>query len=513
MELRPEFADALSNRSMILHDYRRYDEALASCDRALAARPDHINALNNRCKSLRDLKRFDEAIESYQRLLTLQPGHQHAFSGAASCAMNLCDWERRAQFKPIVEQHIAGKLSVISAFAQFGYTGDPALQRQCAANYIAHRLPEMPAPLWKGEVWRHDKPRIAYLSADFQRARDLVPDGGLFERHDRARFETSAFSFGPDDRRRHARQAASRLRPVSSTCGPEQRREVARLLRELEIDIAVDLKGYTPDSAGSAFFAHRPAPIQVSYLGYPATMGASIARLPHRRPDRRRPLTPQPYFDEKLVHLPDCYQVNDRKRKIAERTPTRTEAGLPEHGFVFCSFNNNYKITPEVFDVWMRLLRAVEGSVLWLLEDNAAPSATCARRRSSAGVDAGAAGIRRPRARPDEHLARHRLADLFLDTLPYNAHTTASDALWAGLPVLTCLATRSRAAWRRACCDAAGVAGARDAIARATTRRWRSSWRRTRAARSTGDRLAAQPRDPPAVRHRPLRAATSRPPT
>ena len=198
--IRPDFADALSNRSMILHDYRRYDEALESCDRALKARPDHINALNNRAESLRDLKRFEEAMVSFKRLSELQPNHPHAFSGAASCAVNLCDWERRAEFTPTVEAHIRNKTSVISAFAQFGYTGDPALQRQCAANYVQHRLPEMPAPLWKGEMWRHDKPRIAYLSADFREHATSQLMAGLFEQHDRSRFHVSAFSFGTNDR-------------------------------------------------------------------------------------------------------------------------------------------------------------------------------------------------------------------------------------------------------------------------------------------------------------------------
>jgi protein O-GlcNAc transferase len=435
VELRPEFADALSNRSMILHDYRRYDEALASCDRALAARPDHINALNNRCESLRDLKRFDEAIESYQRLLTLQPGHQHAFSGAASCAMNLCDWERRAQFKPIVEQHIAGKLSVISAFAQFGYTGDPALQRQCAANYIAHRLPEMPAPLWKGEVWRHDKPRIAYLSADFREHATSFLMAGLFEQHDRSKFEISAFSFSVDDR------SAMRRRLVASfdqfhDVYQSSDIEVARMLREREIDIAVDLKGHTQESR-IGIFAHRPAPIAVGYLGYPATVGTSLLDYFIGDPIAS-PFELQPHFDEKLVHLPDSYQVNDRKRVIAERTPTRTEAGLPEQSFVFCSFNNNWKITPEVYDVWMRLLREVEGSVLWLLRDNPGAERNLRREAQQRGVDP-ARLIFADRAQPADHLGRQRLADIFLDTLPCNAHTTASDALWAGLPVLTCL--------------------------------------------------------------------------
>jgi protein O-GlcNAc transferase len=433
--LRPEFADALSNRSMILHDYRRYDEALASCDQALAVRPDHINALNNRSESLRDLKRFEEAMESFQRLLALQPDHPHAFSGAASCAVNLCDWERKAQFAPTVEAHIVNRTSVISAFAQFGYTGNPALQRQCAANYVAHRLPELPEPLWKGETWRHDRPRIAYLSADFREHATAFLMAGLFEQHDRSRFEISAFSFSTNDR------SAMRARLVSAfdqfhDVYQSSDIEVAQMLREREIDIAIDLKGHTQESR-IGIFAHQPAPIAVSYLGYPASTGARF--IDYVIGDRIvSPFELQPHFDEKIVHLPDSYQVNDRKRIIAERTPTRTEAGLPEHGFVFCSFNNNWKITPEVFDVWMQLLREVEGSTLWLLRDNEGAERNLRKEAQQRGIDP-ARLVFAGRMQPADHLARHRLADLFLDTLPCNAHTTASDALWAGLPVLTCL--------------------------------------------------------------------------
>ncbi|AMN38582.1 tetratricopeptide repeat protein [Rhodoplanes sp. Z2-YC6860] len=435
VEIRPDFADALSNRSMILHDYRRYDEALASCDRALAARPDHINALNNRAESLRDLKRFEEAMGSFKRLSELQPGHPHAFSGAASCAVNLCDWDKRAEFWPTVESHIRNNTSVISAFAQFGYTGDPALQRQCAANYVEHRLPVMPEPMWKGEKWRHDKPRIAYLSADFREHATAFLMAGLFEQHDRARFETFAFSFSTNDR------TAMRARLVSAfdefhDVYQSSDIDVARMLREREIDIAIDLKGHTQESR-IGIFAHRPAPIAVSYLGYPATVGTPLIDYFIGDPVAS-PFSLQPHFDEKIVQLPDSYQCNDRKRVIAERIPSRAEAGLPEHGFVFCSFNNNWKITPEVFDVWMGLLRDVDGSTLWLLRDNEGAEKNLRNEAQRRDIDP-ARLVFADRALPADHLARHRLADLFLDTLPCNAHTTASDALWAGLPVLTCL--------------------------------------------------------------------------
>jgi len=212
--------------------------------------------------------------------------------------------------------------------------------------------------------------------------------------------------------------------------------EVASLMTEMGIDIAVDLKGFT-ERGRPGIFALRPAALQVSYLGYPGTMGADF--IDYIVADGTViPEQHQSYYSEQIVRLPGSYQCNDSKRRIAETTPTRAEAGLPETGFVFCCFNNNYKITPEVFGIWMRLLHDVKGSVLWLLEGNAAASRNL-RNEAAARAVAGERLIFATRQSLEDHLARHRLADLFLDTLPYNAHTTASDALWAGLPVLTVL--------------------------------------------------------------------------
>jgi predicted O-linked N-acetylglucosamine transferase (SPINDLY family) len=210
---------------------------------------------------------------------------------------------------------------------------------------------------------------------------------------------------------------------------------VAQLLTELQVEFAVDLKGYTRD-ARSGILAYRPAPIQVNYLGYPGTMGASFIDYVIADPIVL-PFEQQPFYTEKIIQLPDCYQVNDSRRKIGDRTPTRQETGLPDAGFVFCCFNNNYKITATVFDVWMRLLRAVNGSVLWLLVDNATAQNNLRQEAAARGIDP-ARLVFGAQLSLEEHLARHRLADLFLDTLPYNAHTTASDALWAGLPLVVC---------------------------------------------------------------------------
>lgn len=432
--LQPDLVEAHSNRGMILHELKRRDEALASYDRALALHPDYIDALNNRGTTLQELKRFDDALATYDRLLALNPHHPHGFSGAASCAINVCDWDMRARLAAGLPAQVNGRASVVSCFALLGYSGDPALQLQCARNYLTSRLPSLPQPLWTGQRWRHDKIRIAYLSADFRAHATAFLMAELFERHDRSRFEIIGISFSTDD----GSNMRQRLVVAFDEFHDVQRssdKNVAQLLQDREVDIAIDLKGYTQDSRPE-ILAHRPVPIQVSYLGYPGTMGAPF--IDYILADKFvAPFEHQPFYTEKIVHLPGCYQANDSKRVIAELMPTRQQAGLPDRGFVFCSFNNNWKIAPDVFDVWMRLLQEISGSVLWLLRDNDSAEHNLRKQAAARGIDPSRL-VFADRAPPDEHLARHRLADLFLDTLPCNAHTTASDALWAGLPVLTC---------------------------------------------------------------------------
>jgi predicted O-linked N-acetylglucosamine transferase (SPINDLY family) len=255
----------------------------------------------------------------------------------------------------------------------------------------------------------------------------------LFEKHDRERFQVFGYSYGPDDRsptRSRLVKAFDRFLDVRdvSLAGAAER------IAADDVDILVDLKGYT-GYARPQILALRPAPIQVNYLGYPGTMGASFLDY-ILVDDFIVPADQQPFYTEKLVHLPGCYQVNDSRREISPRRPSREECQLPADGFVFCSFNNSYKITPQMFDVWMRLLKAAAGSVLWLLEGNRFVAANLCREAEARGVAAERLVIA-PRLQLPEHLARHALANLFLDTFPVNAHTTASDALWAGLPVLT----------------------------------------------------------------------------
>ena len=432
LTLRPNYADALYNRGNTLQELKQYEEALASYESALTMRPDYAEALISHGNALQQLKRYEEALASYESALAVRPNHDHAFSFVADCVNRLCDWRRTTDVAAEVIAHVSEKKSIISPFTLLGYSGDPLLQLQCAKD-AADRLPSVSPALWTGTQWRHDKVRIAYLSADFHEHATAYLAAELFERHDRSRFEIIGVSFGVDDKS----EMRKRLVAAFDQFHDVRRRrdeEVAKLLHDLQVDIAVDLKGYTQDMRCS-IFAHRPAPIQASFLGFPGTMGAEF--IDYIIADKTvAPFEHQAFYTEKIVHLPDCYQVNDSKRKIAERSPTRQEAGLPEKAFVFCCFNNNWKITPEVFSVWMRLLHAIEGSVLWLLGDNASAERNLRREAQARGIDP-ARIVFAGRLPLADHLARHRLADLFLDTLLVNAHTTASDALWAGLPVVT----------------------------------------------------------------------------
>ena len=277
----------------------------------------------------------------------------------------------------------------------------------------------------------HDRIRLAYFSSDFREHPISYMFVNLFERHDRSRFEVSAFSFGPDDggtMRGRLQRAFDRFVDVRD----RRASEVAQLIRDQEIDILVDLVGFTAGNRAGVL-AWRPAPVQVNFQGF--GLGAPFIDYvfsdAETTPDRLLP-----FYREKVVRLPETWVSTDADQTIAEATPSRVEEGLPEQGFVFCSFNTAYKITPAMFDVWMHLLRSVEGSVLWLRQDNDFATANLRREAEARGVAPGRLVFAR-RVDLDVHLARHRLADLFIDTFPYGAHTTASHALWAGLPVLT----------------------------------------------------------------------------
>ncbi|MBV8841564.1 MAG: tetratricopeptide repeat protein, partial [Bryobacterales bacterium] len=431
----PDYAEAWNSRGNALLGLKQYEAALASYERALAIKPDYGHALYNRGNTLFALERFEEMSGAFEGLLRVAPDYDYAKGYLLYAKLHCCDWVGYDQAVELITRDVVAGKRATFPFIFLCVSQSPSAQLQCAQTYANDQHAASKDALWKGERYRHDRIRLAYLSADFREHAVASLIAGLFEAHDRSRFETTAIAFGPDrddDMRSRIKRAFDRFIDVRN----ERDADVARLLRELEIDIAVDLQGYTTWSR-ARIFGFRPAPIHVNFLGYPGTMG--INYMDYIVADRFTILEDQHcFFAEKVVYLPDTYQPNDSKRRISGKTPTRAAAGLPETGFVFCAFNNSYKIAPRVFDIWMRLLHQVEGSVLWLLEGNATAVRNLRRHAETRGI-APERLVFASRLRPEDHLARHRLADLFVDNLPYNAHTTASDALWAGLPVVTCL--------------------------------------------------------------------------
>jgi protein O-GlcNAc transferase len=435
--IKPDSAEAWLEFGNSLIALRRHDEAFGAYDRALALMPDLPAALLGRANVFLEYKRFAEAFASYDKALTLDPELAWHFAAGHRlyAKLNICDWsELDADVTYLLSALRQGK-PVSYPFPILSMPSTPADQLLCAKLTIA----DMPAvrPVWNGEIYAHDRIRVAYLSSDLRDHAVAYLMAGLFEHHDKSRFETTAISFdaGGRDSEIGRRVKAAFDRFIDAP--PQSDQEIADLIRHLEIDIVVDLNGFTRN-ARLGVFARRPAPIQVNYLGYAGTMGAGFydyivadaTVIPKEHIE---------FYSEKVVYLPGSFMANDDERAIAERVPSRAELQLPQDGFVFCSFNQSYKIEPIVFDVWMRLLKAVDGSVLWLKDND--PAATANLRLEAARRGVAPERLIFAPSVPDvaDHLARQRAADLFLDTLHYNAHTTASDALWAGVPVLTCL--------------------------------------------------------------------------
>jgi predicted O-linked N-acetylglucosamine transferase (SPINDLY family) len=434
--LKPDSAEAWLDCGNALIELKRHNEALGAYDRALALMPDLAAAWLGRGNVFLEFKRFADAFAAYDKALSMDPELALRFAAGHRlfAKLSICDWNELDADITYLLAMLRENKPVSFPFPILCLPSTPADQLLCARLAVAD-MPQVPQ-VWNGEIYPHGRIRVAYLSSDLREHAVAYLTAGLFEHHDKSRFETTAISFDTkQDSQIGRRVQAAFDRFIDATSRNDQ--EVAELIRQLEIDIVVDLNGFTRNSR-LGVFARRPAPIQVNYLGYAGTMGADF--YDYIVADAT--VIPKEHFEfysENVVWLPDSFLVNDNKRTTAERTPSRAELQLPENGFVFYSFNQSYKIEPTVFDIWMRLLQAIDGSVLWLKENDAAASANLR-------LEAGRRGVAPERlvfapSLPDvgEHLARQRQADLFLDTLHYNAHTTASDALWAGVPVLTCL--------------------------------------------------------------------------
>ena len=435
-ELNPARPHAHANLGTALLYLRRPEEALPHYDRALALDPGFAAVLANQGNALRSLKRHSQAAEAFRRLREVAPHFDFALGSCFGALRDCCDWR---DYALLLEQTTAGVRAgarVERPFSLLSVSDSLALQRECARLYAAYLCPTAEPPLWTGERYIHERIRVAYLSADF---RDHVVSyvmAPVYERHDRERFHTIGISLAAEDDSdivRRSRRALGEFVSVASLSD----QSAAELVRRLEVDIAVDLMGFT-EGCRPGIFARRPAPVHISLLGFPGTLG-----VPYMdyivADDFVIPDSLEAGYAEKAIRLPDCFQPSDARRaQLAAAPPvSRAAAGLPEDALVLCCFNNSYKLSPPLFRVWTRLLERVPQSVLWLLGEDAMLRENLLKEAAAFGIDARRLVFAR-RVPYVEHLARLSLADLFLDTLPFNGGATAGDVLCAGVPLLTC---------------------------------------------------------------------------
>ncbi len=468
LALEPGFVEAWGNRGLALRDLGRFDEALASFDRLLSLEPRHAVGLNARANVLRDLKRYDEAVEDYslalsirpdfaeamvnrgytrwslqqyeagledvEAALALDPDYRYAKGELLHAHMYAADWRGFARLKAEVEDGVRRGARVVQPFNFEAIADNPADAQACSRLWAADKYPQIGQPPQDQAARKNKKKiRIGYVSGEFRQQATAMLMAGVYEHHDREQFELVALDSGVDDQSpMRARLEKAFDQWINIRLLSDQ--DAAQAARDAGIDILVNLNGFFGD-ARMGVFAQCPAPVQVNYLGFPATLGAPY--IDYIIADATViPESDQIFYDEKVACLPGCYQPNDDKGREMANTPTRAEAGLPDTGMVFCNFNSGYKLTPDTFDSWMRILREVEGSVLWLLEIHPPYGDNLRKEAQARGISPDRL-IFAPVLPTDLHLARLPLADLFLDGLPYNAHTTGSDALWAGLPLIT----------------------------------------------------------------------------
>jgi len=446
LRLSPGSAEIYNNCGYLLGELKRTDRALASYDKAIALAPRNAEAHVNRGVLLTSIKRYEMGLASFDRALELKPDFSFLRGMRLHNRLHICDWRDFDAEGAVIAAAVERDQQVSNPLSFLALCGSARLQRRVADVWArmehAHNpsLPPLPARAAGGashaEVTEHagDKIRVGYFSPDFRAHAVSVLTARLFEIHDRSRFEWIAFSFGPDTRdpiRIRMEKAFDRFIDVRGRSDAD----IARLARSVGIDIAVDLGGYT-QGCRTGIFVRRAAPVQVGFLGYPGTLGGHILDYlvadPIVVPEGSRG-----HYSECIIELPHSYLPSDSQRPISTRVFAREELGLPASGFVYCCFNNSYKITPDVFDSWMRILTRVGNSVLWLSDGHAKATENLRREARARGLDPARLIFAQRLPSLEEHLARLRAADLFLDTAPYNAHTTASDALWAGVPVLT----------------------------------------------------------------------------
>ena len=435
IKLNSDYADAHYNRGNVLSELRELEAAVASYDKAIKINPNQADTHKNRGNVLSELRQFDLALESYQRSYAIDPEKDFLFETLFHTRNHLSDWKLLENNKKILKNQILKNNKAPSPFVILSIYDSPSLQKTSAEAYVKKKFTtnDLLEPVINKK--QNKKIRIGYYSADFREHEMSSLLINLFELHNKSKFEIYGFSFIPGKGdKMHSRISNTFDKFIDVKLKNEK--EIAQLSRDHNIDIAVDLMAFTQHHR-FGIFVERCAPIQVNFLGYPGTTGADC--IDYIIADKFLiPKESQKYYSEKIVYMPNTYQPNDSKRKISDKVFTKEELGLPKEGFVFCCFNKNYKITPNVFDIWMKILKRVKDSVICIFLEDFNPIAKKNLKEEAKRRNIDSNRIIFIKGIPlSEHLARHKAFDLFIDTFPYTAHTTGSDALWSGLPVLT----------------------------------------------------------------------------
>lgn len=436
IELDPNFTQAYQNSGAILRAVKRHKDALLRFMKIIELDPNNLAAISNAAILLTEFKQAEAAINMYKRLVALKPDYEYAIGSLLYEQLHHCDWVGYDDLLKAVLVGVAQGKRACKTLGFMAMADNPELHMIAAKTFAEHHYPEKSIELYKGEKYTHDRIRIAYVSPDLREHPVGHLMAGIFEHHDKSKYEIYSYSLGINDNSllRERIQKASDHFIDASVMSPIG---VAKLIREHEIDVVIDLAGYTSDAMPD-IYSYRPAPAHVGFLGYPGTLGTKyvdyiladsvIIPVGHER-----------YYTEKVIRMPNAYLPTDNTLPIADRTPSREECGLPEEGKVLCSFSHDYKIQPYIFEIWMNILKKIDNSVLWLVSRSEMTQANLRKKFEENGLDPARLIFAKRVPKIEDHLARYRLADVFLDTYPYNAHTTAADALWAGLPVVTML--------------------------------------------------------------------------
>ena len=433
IKINPNFSNAYYNKGLVLHELKNTNLAIENYKKAIKINPNFFQAYNNMGFAFHQLKRFDESLKSYEKAFAINPNSNFLLGKIIHSKNFLCEWKsHKENLKNLTDQLENNKASCLP-FATLSLFDSPRLQKKAAELWIQETFPKNNIPEKIKKYKSNKKIKLGYYSADYHNHATSFLIAELMELHNKSKFELFGFSFGPnkqDEMRKRVSSSFDQFIDVRF----KSDYEIVELSRKLEIDIAVDLKGITTDSR-FGIFLKRCAPIQINFLGYPGTLGTST--IDYILADKILiSKKNQKNFFEKIIYMPNSYQPNDTKKQISKKNFTRKEMGLPKNSFVFCCFNQNYKITPDVYDIWMKLLKKIDGSVLWLMKNSEKVTENLKKEAIKRNIKSNRIifAEKMPLA---EHLARHKLADLFIDTFPYNAHTTCSDALWSGLPVIT----------------------------------------------------------------------------